>query len=104
MLSSPPVGRTFLALWLGVFAGQSANLLAIVVPDDCTEAASESRHTDPCPDDCVQCVCCARTTVVTPPAVNPGAPELLLATLVIPEAQSPVSPYPPDILHVPKAR
>ena len=94
--------RVLLVLWLALFAVQASEVLAAVAPDQCVEDAGPS--SDPCPDQCVRCVCCARI----PSSV---APVLTIATIgpdadiapVAPQQQLP-SAEPHRILHVPNAR
>jgi hypothetical protein len=95
------VARVWLAVWLALFTAQSADLVAILLPDECGIATAEDAGRDPCPDGCVRCVCCARVAVtVTAPDLTPGS-EVALDPLPFIGRLS--LPHPHGILHVPKA-
>jgi len=91
-----------LLVWLAAFAVQSTDLLATVIPDACVEDARGST-TDPCPDDCARCVCCARVPAFVPhlmtsaPSATPGVADTLAPI------DPSTSPEPRGILHIPKA-
>lgn len=97
------VRRLLLATWLAVFALQSADVVALVLPDGCFELAEGGDDDDGCPDQgCARCLCGARipapvvTTVtfaIEPPAA--AAPPAFL------EPSTSVSPR--GVFHVPKA-
>ena len=95
------VVRLFVAVWLAAFVAQSTDLLASILPDDCVEDTRGSA-TDPCPQNCARCICCARLPIFVPQVVA-SAP---LAVLGILDPLSPIdrvtSPAPRGVLHVPK--
>ena len=95
------VVRLFLAVWLVAFAAQATGLFASVLPDQCVGDTSDSAA-DPCPDDCARCVCCARLPIFVPQADAPGNVEAIGMADALPLLQSPASPAPRGILHVPK--
>lgn len=97
------MGRLFLAVWLAVFAFQVADLGAILSPDDCVLSVSENSSNDPCPDGCVRCVCCARTSIPASPviAVGPADTEVTLKPLTPADPFS--NAHPLGIFHVPKS-
>jgi hypothetical protein len=93
----------FLALLCTV---QSAELLALIAPDDCAEllvpGEREGDEGDDCPQECARCVCCARRaasllrSAPLEPAMTPGVddtPAYLSWTSIGP---------PRDIFHVPR--
>jgi hypothetical protein len=93
--------RLFLALWLVLFTVQASDLLAVVMPDGCTEEATGSA--DPCADACLRCICCARPALfvaqadmgdAAAPAVRAAAPARI---------DSSTDTVPRGILHVPKS-
>jgi hypothetical protein len=90
--------RFVLAVWIGVFAFQSADLFTFVVTDDCTETAG---GIDPCPENCSRCVCCARTTVLVSPTVTPGIVSIT-SPLSLPALDFTDNAHPHGIFHVPK--
>jgi hypothetical protein len=97
-----PVGRLFLSAWLAVFALQSADAFTLLVPDDCGLLSSERRSSDPCPDGCARCVCCARTALPSlSPTLARGDDVMTDAPLFF--VGPPGSAHPPGIFHVPKA-
>lgn len=95
--------RTLLACWLVLFAVQSTDVLALVAPDGCFEAAEGGDGDDGCPDQgCTRCLCSARvpaplTTTITMAFGPPGAmaPPAFLAPAT--------DAAPRRILHVPKS-
>jgi hypothetical protein len=95
------VGRLFLAAWLALFAIQSSDLLAAVVPDDCVEETRGSAA-DPCSENCARCVCCARIPVFVPQALVPTPTD----ALTVADAQPPLAPSttaaPRGVFQVPK--
>jgi hypothetical protein len=97
------VGRWFLAVWLVALSIESTDLLALMAPDECLELAGDSSATDPCPDVCFRCFCCARTTVM--PSLTPkAAPAPALVTPSLRKAgDAERVAHPLDIFHVPKS-
>ena len=95
------VVRLFLALWLAAFAVQTTDLVAAVVPDECTEDTRGSAG-DPCSDDCARCVCCARLPVFVPQVVGSTPLGVLDTADPLPPVAPSTSPLPRGILHVPK--
>ena len=96
------VVRLFLAVWLAAFAVQSTNLIASVLPDDCVEDTRGSA-TDPCPDTCARCVCCARATVFIRQALASTPADCVADVAPLPLIDRYTSAAPRGILHVPKA-
>jgi hypothetical protein len=96
------VVRLFLAIWLAAFAAQATDLVASVIPDDCVEETRGS-STDPCPDNCARCVCCARLPVFVPQAFAPEPVDTGNVTGLLPPLEPSTSALPLRILHVPKA-
>jgi hypothetical protein len=94
------VARLFLAVWLAAFALQSANVLALVVPDDCTEEVSGT-EADPCPDACPRCFCCARGPAFVPQVAPASVPQVVLHGPT-PFLAPATTPSPHGIYHVPK--
>lgn len=96
--------RLFLAVWLALFALQSADVFALVAPDGCFEATEGGTDPDGCPDQsCPRCLCNARVpapaTLAVTFAVEP--PVAMAPTAIISPS---TSASPRGILHVPKAR
>lgn len=95
------VVRLFLAVWLVGFAVQSTDVLASIVPDDCVEDTRGSAS-DPCPDQCARCVCCARMPVSVPQVLAVAPFDVVAITESLPPIGRPTNPAPRGILHVPK--
>jgi hypothetical protein len=96
-----PVIRLVLLVWLAIFAAQSSDLLAIALPDECTES---SQAGDPCQDNCVRCVCCARLPVFVSQPLATVVAEPADAALLVPAVDTLTDAIPRAILHVPKIR
>jgi hypothetical protein len=98
-----PMRRLVLAVWLALFASQTAGLMAAVAPDGCVEDGRGSAS-DSCPDSCARCLCCARV----PPLVTPLVSEISAAPLTGPALpstnSSATSADPGGIFHVPRTR
>ena len=96
--------RVFLAIWLGVFSVQGADLLTVLAPDDCLELATDNSTGDPCPDTCARCVCCARVAMSVSAEVMSAPVDRPVAAAALAEFEFPTSAEPHGILHVPKTR
>ncbi len=97
------VTRLFLVVWLALFAVQTSDLVAAVAPDGCTEYSTRS-GSDPCPDGCARCVCCARVAVFVPQGMDAVASGPRSDIPVPPSIDRISSAEPRGILHVPKTR
>ena len=93
--------RFVLAIWLAVFAIQGTELLASVIPDECVEDTRGSA-TDPCPESCARCVCCARLPVFLPHLAAALPTDPVVTPAPLPPLGRFTSPQPRGILHVPK--
>jgi hypothetical protein len=96
------VVRLFLAIWLAAFAAQTTDLVASVIPDNCIEE-SRGSSADPCPENCVRCVCCARLSVFVPQVLAPEPADTGGVTEPLPPLDPSTNALPLGILHVPKA-
>jgi hypothetical protein len=92
--------RLFLTLWLVLFSVQASDLLAVVVPDGCTEEATGSA--DPCADACLRCICCARPSLFVAQADLGDAPVTAVRVAAPSRIDSFTDALPRGILHVPK--
>lgn len=100
MVSWGRVKRFLLVLWLAAFAVQTSEVLAAVAPDQCVEDTGSA--SDPCPEQCARCVCCARVPSSIAPVLTIAAIEMPADVVPrAPERQLP-SAEPHRILHVPK--
>lgn len=97
------MGRLFLALWLALFAVQTSDLIATVVPDECVESDAGTAD-DACPDDCARCVCCARVPVFVPHVAAVAAGEPIVPRPIPPSSDAATSAEPHGIFHIPKTR
>jgi len=88
-------------VWLAAFVGQSTDLLASMIPDDCVEDTRGS-GTDPCPENCARCVCCARVPVFVPQVLASAPSDAPVIADSLPPTDRQTSPAPRGILHVPK--
>lgn len=93
--------RLFLAVWLAAFAVQSTNLIASVIPDGCVED-TRSSATDPCPDNCARCVCCARLAVFVRHVLASTPTDTVVGAIAFPLVDPYTNAVPRGILHVPK--
>lgn len=93
--------RLFLALWLAVFSLQTADLFAILLPDQCVEGTDDV-GSDQCPGNCARCVCCTRSPGVASPILVPIRCEIVTIAAVVPPPVRSSSAHPHDILHIPK--
>jgi hypothetical protein len=91
----------FLALWLALFSVQSADIVALVAPDDCFDVGQSDDRQDPCPDFCPRCVCCVRIAVSPSfgPRIGIEPPTIAVVPVVL---DSFTNPQPRVIFHVPK--
>ena len=92
--------RLFLTLWLVLFTVQASDLLAVVMPDGCTEEAPGSA--DPCADACLHCICCARPPVFVAQADVGDVPAPVVRAAAPSRIDSSTDAVPRGILHVPK--
>jgi hypothetical protein len=91
----------FVVVWLAAFAVQSADVLALVADDACAADVSGT-ESDPCPDGCSRCLCCARVPVFVP-QIAPGSVVQQAARLSpIPFVGPTTTPSPHGVYHVPK--
>jgi hypothetical protein len=95
------VARLFLACWLAAFAVQASDVLALVVPDTCTEEVRGSAA-DPCPEGCPRCLCCARIPAFVPQVAEGLAVHEVSFARALPPLDPSTNPSPHAIYHVPK--
>jgi hypothetical protein len=91
----------FLAVWLAAIAVQTSDVLAVIVPDTCTEDVRDSAD-DPCPDGCPRCLCCARIPAFIPQMANDALVHRVTFAKPLPPLDPPTDPSPHGIYHVPK--
>jgi hypothetical protein len=96
------VVRLLLTLWLAAFAVQSVELPMLLAPDGCTEETRGSAS-DPCPESCPRCLCCARVPAFVPQDATPVPAEPVAHALVLPALDPSTTPSPHGIYHVPKS-
>lgn len=97
------VGRLLLAVWLACFSCQSADLFAIVAPDDCSLTDADSPASDSCPDGCVRCVCCARASLTATPVPAPLPTVDAPADTPLPPCAALGAAHTLGVFHVPKS-
>lgn len=87
---------------LTLFIGQAAGLSDLVEADECAQPCLGDSPDGQCPPSCQFCVCCPTLR----PAVLSHSPAILpnqaSRTLIGEQTETPPSPAPRGILHVPK--